>query len=114
MSTQDQAVITRVIDLDPDNPIELVEIKWGGTFEFMLTPEKSKVFDHFEIVFDKTFPPNASKHLKGTVGKPILVTMPDEDKDFDAHIVFKKKDGTPKVSQGVPFLARSCGNCPGG
>jgi hypothetical protein len=114
MSTQDQAVITRVIDLDPDEPIKLVEIKLGGTFEFKLKPDKSKVFDHFEIVFDEAFPPNAGKHLKGTVEKSIFVTMPDEDEDFNAHIVFKKKDGTAKVSQGVPFLARTCGGCPGG
>ena len=114
MSTQDQAVITRVIHVDPDKPFERVEIKLGGTFEFKLKPDKSHDFDHFEIVFDEAWPPHASKHLKGTVDKPILITMPDEDKDFNARIVFKKKDGTPKIPQGVPFLARSCGGCPGG
>lgn len=114
MSTQNQAGITRVIDLDPDKPIKIVEIKLGGTFKFKLQRDKSKVFDHFEIVFDEAWPPNASKHLKGTVGKPIVVAMPNEDKDFNARIVFKKKDGTPKVSEGVPFLARTCGGCPGG
>lgn len=114
MSTQDQAVITRVIHVDPDKPFTRVEIKLGGTFEFKLKADKSQDYDHFEIVFDEAWPPHASKHLKGTVDKPILVTMPDEDKDFHARIVFKKKDGTPKIAQGLPFLARSCGGCPGG
>jgi hypothetical protein len=107
MSSHGTDVITKVIEVDPDKPEREVKVDLGGTFEFKL---KSRDFDHFEITFEESWPPNASKHLTGSIERPILVHMPHETKSFHYHIVFKKKDGTSKRPDGQ-FFAHTCPAC---
>jgi hypothetical protein len=107
MSIHATEVATQIIEVDPDKPESEVKVDLGGTLEFKL---KSHDFDHFEITFEESWPPNAGKHFKGTIDHPILVHMPHETKSFHYRLVFKKKDGTSKYLDG-PFLAHSCPAC---
>jgi hypothetical protein len=109
-ATDDKKELINVIEVDPDKLKHEFEVELGGTIELKLKPHD---FDHFEIIFERPWPPTAREHLTGSIGRPIRVPMPHEKDTFKGHIYFKKKDGTRK-SDGVPFLAKSCPLCGGG
>ena len=106
MSIHSNPVIARpkVVEAAPGKTPAEVKVDLSGTLEFR------NHFPDFEIKFDEPGPPNASDKLTGTITDPIFVHMPDTDKSFHYHIVYKKKDGTSKRKDG-PFIAHSCPAC---
>jgi hypothetical protein len=99
----------RVVIADPGKTPAEVKVDLSGTLEFR---NHFPDFPDFEIKFDEPGPPSANDKLTGTITDPIFVHMPDADRSFRYHIVYKKKDGTSKHQDG-PFIAHSCPGCSG-
>jgi hypothetical protein len=97
---------TKVISVDPDEREHEFKVDLGVTIELKLEPHD---FDHFEIIFEDSWPPSERKPLTGSTARPISLSMPHKESTFKGHIVFKK-DGTPK-GKPVPFRAITCGGC---